>query len=110
MLLALTWGLLFAGCASRPKVDWNSRVGAFNYDQAVTELGPPARETKLSDGRRVAEWVVGRNWGSAVTFGFGSLSSHTGVGVSQSVGSEPQDRILRLTFETDGKLAEWRRN
>jgi len=26
--------LLLAGCASTPKVDWNSRVGSFTYDNA----------------------------------------------------------------------------
>src|SRR2546421_12998193 len=43
-----TWlltGWLMAGCASTPKVDWNSRVGIFTYDQVVAEMGPPDKSS-----------------------------------------------------------------
>lgn len=111
----LTGGLLVLaflgeGCATTPKVDWDARVGSFTYDQAVIELGPPASEATLTDGRKVAEWIVGRSGAGGVTLGFGSFSGSTGVGVSQTVGSGPRDKILRLTFGSDGKLLSWARN
>lgn len=107
---ALLLACLGQGCASTPKVDWDARVGNFTYDQAVIELGPPASEATLTDGRKVAEWVVGRSSAGGVSLGFGSFSGSTGVGVSQTVGSGPRDKILRLTFGADGKLLSWARN
>ena len=101
--------LFAAGCATKPKTDWNARVGNYTFDQAVIELGPPDRQSTLSDGRKVAEWVTGHSGGSGMSVGFGSFGSHTGVGVSQSVGSGGYEKVLRLTFGTDGKLLEWTR-
>jgi hypothetical protein len=103
---------LLAGCASTPKVDWNARVGNFIYDQAVAELGPPDKSTKLSDGSTVADWITRKS--SGVSFGLGTGYSHygdgmgtsTGVGVGVPVGSTG-DHVLRLTFGPDGKLVEW---
>ena len=108
IVLIAAW--LMPGCASRPKVDWESRVGNYTFDQAVVELGPPDRETTLTDGRKVAEWVVGHSGSSAFSVGVGSYSGPVGVGVSQSVGPGPREKILRLTFGTDGKLESWLRN
>ena len=110
ILVALMFALFATGCASTPKVDWNSRVGNYTFDQAVVELGPPDRQSPLSDGRKVAEWVTGHTGGSGFSMGFGGYGSHTGVGVSQSIGSGGYEKILRLTFDTAGKLAEWKRN
>jgi len=101
--------LLFAGCATK-KVDWNSRVGSYTYDQAVHDMGPPDKQAKLSDGKTVAEWITHRSGGGmSIGVGGGSYGSHTGVGVgvSQSVGSGGSDRGLRLVFGTDGKLTSW---
>jgi len=102
--------LLFAGCASKPKVDWDSRLGDYTFDEAVVELGPPDRESTLTDGKKVADWVVGRTRSGGVSIGFGSYSGPVGVGVSKSVGSGSQERILRLTFGEDGKLQNWARD
>jgi hypothetical protein len=109
-LLAVVTALFFGGCASKPKVDWDSRVGNYTFDQAVVELGPPNRETTLSDGKKVAEWVVGHSGSSGVSLGFGTYGGSTGVGVSQSVGSGPREKVLRLTFDAGGKLLSWARN
>jgi hypothetical protein len=49
--------LAVAGCATTPKIDWQSRVGAYTYDQAVTELGPPDKVARLTTGVTVAEWL-----------------------------------------------------
>jgi hypothetical protein len=98
--------LLFAaGCQSTPKVDWNSRVGNYSFDQAVAEMGPPDKSSKLSDGSLVAEWAVGRPSGG-VSFGVGTgyWGRHTGVGVGQTVSSGGSQKFLRLTFSADGQL------
>jgi hypothetical protein len=108
-VFATVLALLLAGCATKPQTDWNSRVGNFTYDQAVVELGPPVAETKLSDGRRVGDWVIGRSGSTGFSVGFGSFGRHTGVGVSQGFGSGPREKILRLTFGADGNLGEWKR-
>ena len=101
--------LLLAGCASTPKVDWNSRVGSFTYDHAVAEMGPPDKSAKLSDGSTVAEWFI--KHGSSVSFGVGTgfYSRGSSVGVGQTVGTSPSGEYLRLTFGADGKLTQWER-
>ena len=110
VLLAALAGLLLTGCASEPQVDWNSRVGSYTFDQAVVELGPPDRESTLTDGRKVAEWVVGRRSSGGMSIGFGSYSGPVGVGVTKSVGPGSQDKVLRLTFGDEGKLQSWAGN
>lgn len=100
---------LLAGCASTSKVDWDSRVGNFSYDQAVAEKGPPDKSAKLSDGSTVAEWFIKRS--SRVSFGVGTgfYSGGSSVGVGQTVGTSPSGQYLRLTFGADGKLTKWER-
>jgi hypothetical protein len=109
-LLALL-SLWIAGCKSSPKIDWNSRIGDYTYDQAVLEFGPPDRSTKTSDGRTVADWIE-RSSGSGFSFGVGTgfSSGHSAVGVGQSVGTGYHDHVLRLTFGPDNKLAAWAKN
>lgn len=109
-VLLLT-GFVATGCKSTPKVDWDSRVGAFTYDQAVAELGPPDKTATLSDGKKVADWAE-RSRGGGVSFGVGTGFSTGGVGmgVGQSVGSSRRDRVLRLTFDSDNKLVSWAKN
>jgi hypothetical protein len=105
--MVLTMVSLLVGCASTPKVDWDSRVGHYTYDQAVTELGPPDRSSPLSDGQTVAEWFLKR--GSSVSFGFGTgfYGGHSGVAVGQSVSTGPSGIYLRLTFEANHTLTKW---
>lgn len=99
--------LLSAGCASKPKIDWASRVGTYTFDQAVLELGPPDKASDLSDGTKVAEWFVKRN--SRLSFGVGTgfYGSNTGVGVSQRIGGRGTEKYLRLTFNPEKKLQTW---
>jgi hypothetical protein len=99
--------LLSAGCASKPKVDWNSRIGSFTYDQAVLELGPPASHARLEDGTTVAEWLLSH--GSQFSFGVGTgfYGPSAGVGVGQSVTTTPPGNYLRLVFGPDGILKQW---
>ena len=98
VLLAML-SFIFAGCKSTPKVDWNSRIGNYTYDQSVAEFGPPDKTAKLSDGKTVADWIKHSN-GGGVSFGVG-----TGVGTSTGY----PDRVLRLTFGPDGKLLEFKK-
>jgi len=109
-LIIAVMGLTFAGCKSTPKVDWNSRVGNFTFDQAVTELGPPDKATKLTDGSTVADWVKRSSGGVSFGVGTGFSSGHSAVGVGQSVGSNFPDKVLRLTFGPDNKLVRWSKN
>jgi hypothetical protein len=109
----LSFGLLLAlltlftsGCKSTPKVDWNSRIGTFTYDQAVAELGPPDKFATLSDGKMVADWITPSR--SSFSFGLGAGSG--GVGVGQSVSTGFPDKVFRLTFDQDNKLLSWSKN
>jgi len=105
---------LIVGCTMTKPIDWNSRVGTYTFDQAVTDMGPPDKQTTLSDGRLVAQWITHRNGGSSFSVGTGFFSggggSGMGVGVGQTVGSGYQDKILTLTFGTNGVLASWSKN
>lgn len=107
------WSLLgafviaLAGCATKPKTDWNERIGHYTFDQAVQELGPPASSIRLQDGTTVAEWF--RKAGPQFSFGVGTGygSGPVGVGVGQGVTTPPKGHFLRLTFSPDGQLQRW---
>jgi hypothetical protein len=105
--------LLFAGCATN-KVDWNSRIGNYTYDQAITELGPPDKSAKLTDETTVAEWLTRRGYsGGSVGFayGYGYPDRYYYPGPFYHHYYEPPspDYFIRLTFGPDGKLQSWRR-
>ena len=106
VILALAVAFL-AGCATTPPVDWNARIGNFTYAQAVTELGPPARQATLSNGKLVCKWFK-----SPTTPRFNSGMSNygnTGFTPDQSAANY-SDQVLQLTFGTDGMLAAWSKN
>ena len=110
-LVILMLGVVFfAGCATTKPIDWNSRVGSYTFDQAVTELGPPDKQAKLSDGKTVAQWITRRSGGTSFSVGTGFYGGNTGVGVGQTVGTGYSDRVLTLTFGTNNVLAAWSRN
>ncbi len=102
-------GWLLAGCASTPRVDWNSRIGNFTYDQAVAEQGPPDKSTTLSDGSTVSEWFIKHSSSFSFGVGTGFYSGGSAVGVGQTVGTAPSAEFLRLTFGADGKLTRCER-
>ena len=93
------------GCKTSPPIDWNSRIGTYTFDQAVSDLGPPDKQTTLSDGKLVAQWITHRYGGSSFTVGTGFYTGPAGVGVGQTTGSAYPDRILTLTFGTNQVLA-----
>jgi hypothetical protein len=110
-LLIVKLGLcvLLVGCAST-KIDWNSRIGNYTYDQAVTELGPPDKYAKLTDGAVVAEWMTRRGYsGGSVGLMYGYGYPYRGYPYHlyppYYLAEPPSpDYFLRLTFGPDGKL------
>jgi hypothetical protein len=89
--------LLVIGCATT-KIDWNSRVGSYTFDDAVMELGVPDRQAPLTDGSIVAEWLTRRGGAWAHGHSFGRSRFH-----SYNV-TEMPDRFLRLVFGPDKNL------
>jgi len=108
ILLLIATVAVVAGCATT-HVDWNARVGTFTYDQAVTELGPPDKTAKLTDGQTVDEWISRHQSGGVSTgigTGFFNGSSAMGLGVSSGTPNYHESR-LRLTFTTNNVLSAW---
>ncbi len=111
MLLILQLGLcvFLVGCAST-KFDWNSRVGNYTYDQAVTELGPPDKSAKLTDGTVVAEWMTRRGYsGGSVGFMYGYGYPYHLYPPYYLAEPPSPDYFIRLTFGPDGKLQAYKR-
>jgi hypothetical protein len=106
--LALTVAFL-TGCATPPPVDWDSRVGHYTYDQAITELGSPDRQARLSDGKVVSKWIARPNAGPRLNSGMSYYGS-SGFSTGQTIGSSINSQTLQLTFDPDGKLTAWSRN
>jgi hypothetical protein len=101
--------VLLAGCATQ--VDWAARVGHYSYDQAVTEMGPPSRFAKLTDGSEVADWLTQRGQ-TIVSPAGGAYYPYRGgwvgaAGPSSVVYTTP-NYYLRLSFDPAGKLKSWK--
>ncbi len=107
-------GLLFlpaTGCATH-RVDWDARVGTYTFDDAVRELGPPDKSAGLTDGSTVADWITihGARMASSYTGGWHPYGPYGWTGPSYVMVDPPgPDRILRLTFDPQGKLASWKK-
>jgi hypothetical protein len=99
----------FTGCQTLKPIDWDSRVGNYTYDQAVTELGPPDRQARLSDGKVVSKWIRHRAGGTGFNSGM-SYYGNNGFGAGQTIGTSRNDQMLQLTFGTNGKLTAWSKN
>ena len=98
LLTFLAAAVLLLGCATT-RVDWNSRVGQYSYDDAVTEMGVPDRQATLSDGSIVAEWLERRGGAYGTSF-------HSRYSRFQTYDvHEFPDRFLRLTFGPDRLLS-----
>jgi len=89
--------ILLCGCATT-KIDWNSRVGNYTYDDAIAELGVPDRQATLTDGSIVGEWLQYRGGAYGTTYYSRYSRFHT-----YDVHEFP-DRFLRLTFGPDRQL------
>jgi hypothetical protein len=97
------------GSRTAQVIDWNSRIGNYTYDQAVTELGIPNQKARLSDDKVVSKWFVQSPVGPRFNSGM-SYYGNTGFGANQRVGSSYNNRVLQLTFGTNGVLAAWSKN
>ena len=91
-------------CATFPKEEWNSNIGKLSYDQVVTDMGPPAAQAELSDGSRVAEWILRKGRDS-----FFMVDTSPGFGVQNVTEMGSPDFYLRLIFDSEGVLKSWRR-
>jgi hypothetical protein len=108
--------LLVVGCAST-KVDWNSQLGIYTYDQAVVEMGPPEKSATLSDGTIVAEWMTRRGTAGGYTdayYYYGPPRPYPywrGYYYPPTYFYDPPTPayFLRLIFDPDGRLTDWRR-
>ena len=105
ILLAL---FLFTGCTT-PTVDWQALVGHYTRDQAITDLGPPDKTAKLTDGTVVDEWLT---QSSRVMVApepyFLPPGSYFGPATPVYTEAYVPAQFLRLTFGTDGKLKAWK--
>jgi hypothetical protein len=109
ILLALLAALVFAGCASAPKIDWAARVGNYTYNQAVLDLGPPDKVAKLDNGVIVANWITRQGY-AYTAVGAPMYGAYPGgiIVPGYTQGYSPTF-YLRLTFGADGKLTEWKK-
>ncbi len=106
---ALLTVLLFAGCATTPKIDWAARVGHYTYDQAVLELGPPDKVAKLDSGVIVANWIVRQGY-TYTAVGAPVYGYYPGGPMAPTyTQSYAPGMYLRLTFGADGQLTEWKK-
>jgi hypothetical protein len=99
LALALSW----SGCATTHKIDWNSRVGNYTFDQAVREFGPPDKSASLQDGTQIAEWLLQRG-GT-----YGTVHAFPGFWTQNYQETRAPDYFLRLSFDADGRLSQWKR-
>jgi len=106
LLLAIA---LVTGCTTTKPVDWNSRVGHYTYNQAISEFGLPNRQTKLSDGKVESKWFVQPPVGPRFNSGM-SYYGNNGFGAGQTIGTSRNDQMLQLTFGTNGTLTAWSKN
>jgi hypothetical protein len=105
---ALSALILFAGCVTQ-KADWPAQVGHYTRDQAITDLGPPHKTAKLTDGTVVDEWLT---QSSRVVVApepyFLPPGSYFGPATPVYTESYVPAYFLRLTFGPDGKLKAWK--
>lgn len=95
--------LLLAGCATG-RLNWDKQVGSLTYAQAVHELGPPAQQEKLSDGRTRAEWISRYPAAAGLDNDFRYRAASFGPDLPDA---EMRESKLRLTFGTNNVLAAW---
>lgn len=98
--------VLISGCATVPPVDWNSRVSNYTFAQAVHELGPPNRQSRLSNGGTVLKWFLQPAGG----IGAPNNGMNNGFNAGQNLSPGFNDRYLQLTFDRNGVLTAWSKN
>jgi len=108
LISILGLALVLTGCATA-RVDWNSRVGSYTYDQAVLDMGPAERSETLSDGTKVAEWMLSRGYARGTMTSFGGYYSYGYPGIHYYTEQPSPDHLIRLTFSKAGVLQAWRK-
>ncbi len=100
--------VLFTGCVTK-KVDWQALVGHYTRDQAITDLGPPDKTAKLTDGTVVDEWLTqsSRTIVAPEPY-FLPHGSYFGPATPVYTETYVPAYFLRLTFGPDGKLKAWK--
>ena len=100
--------LLFTGCVTQT-VDWQARVGQYTRDQAITDMGPPDKSAKLSDGTVVDEWLT---QSSRIIVApepyFLEPGGYFGPDTPNYTETYAPAYFLRLTFGPDGRLKTWK--
>ena len=99
----MTCLLVATACQTKPKIEWNSWVGNTSYDDVVRRLGPPEKETKLSDGSRVGDWFLNR--GQLIS----TFQSMPDGRIIQGSAHQFPDRLMRLTFDKEDIMRSWKR-
>src|SRR4051812_24191771 len=107
LFFILIIALAFTGCATQ-KVNWQSRVGNYTFDQAVQDYGPPDKTAKLADGSTVADWIVRE--GHTVVMPRPYLTPIDGFGPTSPGYSETYvpSYYMRLVFSPDNQLKEFK--
>jgi hypothetical protein len=109
IILSTLVAILFAGCATTPKINWQARVGIYTYDQAVMQFGPPDKSAKLADGTTVADWITERGYIYATSDYYPFYTRGFIVPPATYTQNRVPDTLLRLTFGADGKLKAWKK-
>jgi hypothetical protein len=98
-----------AGCRTTTAVDWNSRVGHYTMNRALVELGSPSKQTRLSDGRTVDQWIT-LHGGNRLPGGPAFAGGTDAMGAAPPVAETYKDHVLELTFDANGELVSWAKN
>src|SRR5687767_9881823 len=93
--VGLIWAALFLVACNTPKINWDSRVGNYTYDQAVIDFGPPDKSARLSDGSTVSEWLTYRGSRGTSHYYHGPFYTHP-YGSMGYYDPPTPDRFLRL--------------
>jgi hypothetical protein len=56
-VLVILAAILVSSCASS-RTKWDNRIGVYSYQEALLDLGQPAKSEGLSDGTIVADWLT----------------------------------------------------
>jgi len=108
--LTTVLSVLLLGCSTTSKVNWDSRIGSYTYQDALAELGPPSKVSNLEGGVKSAEWIKARGPESGVDTMPPVYTRGEVVQPDETYGYEAPDEVLRLMFTPDDKLISWQRN
>lgn len=103
-VLPMLMVMFLTGCATG-RMNWDAQVGVMTYGQAVNELGQPAQQKKLADGRTVVEWIS--RFPAASERMDNDFRYHAASFGQETAGADNYESKLRLTFGTNNVLAAW---